>query len=349
MICIVCSLPHYMAWAVREFIAETEEDVELVAFPSVCAEVPITGVESIITQKITWIQASEKRTLREILGRLPRVVVVAGWHIPCLNRFGGEVRRCGGQVIGMCDNAFHHSLADVIKAIRFRLLLRGRFDGMMVPGVSGLKLMRYYGMPSDFVTTGLYSASSNIFYSSVTLREREKKIIYVGRLDKRKNVLRVCRAFSNLYARNKEWRLELYGRGEFSNVLTLCDGIQVYDFTQGEQLADAYRSARCLILASLQENWGVVVHEAVLSGCALLLSDRVGSKNDLANEKNAVFFDPCSVRSIEKAMMRVMTFTDTEWEQAQSESERLSKKFSPKIFSKNLRSLIEKVSGCVFP
>lgn len=333
-----------MAWAVRKFIEETEEEVELVAFPPVHSEVPIAGVESIITRKITWITASEKRTLNKLLGRIPRILVVAGWHLPCLTSFMREVRGHGGQVIGMSDNAFHFSLVEIIKAIRFRLFLRGKYNGMMVPGVSGLKMMRYYGMLSELVTTGLYSAPRNIFYSSKSLCERDKKIIYVGRLDKRKNVLRVCEAFSNLYPQNKEWRLELYGRGEFSNALSLCEGIRVYDFTQGEQLADAYRSARCMILASLQENWGVVVHEAALSGCALLLSDRVGSKDDLANEKNAVFFNPRSVRSLEKAMMRVMSFTDTEWNQAQFESERLAKKFSPAVFSQNLRSLVEKVS-----
>jgi glycosyltransferase involved in cell wall biosynthesis len=93
----------------------------------------------------------------------------------------------------------------------------------------------------------------------------------------------------------------------------------------------------------LSENWGVVVHEATLSGCALLLSDRVGAKEDLANDKNAVFFDPLSVHGIEEGMKHVMNFSDQEWQEAQSESLRLASKISPSVFSNNLRSLIAKV------
>jgi len=337
-------MPHYMAWAIQKFIEESQEDVELIAFYPIQSEVPITGVETILKKKVIWISASEGRTLREILGRHPRILVESGWHLYCINKFISEVRQNGGHVISMCDNAFHLSLIEIIKAIRFRLLLRNKFSGIMVPGISGKRLMRFYGMPRDSVMGGLYTASPEVFYSGRPLLEREKKFIYVGRLDKRKNVMRVCRAFAHLYAQNSEWSLELFGRGEFSDALSLCEGIKVHDFTQGEHLADAYRSARCMILASLQENWGVVVHEAALSGCALLLSDRVGSKDDLANAKNAVFFNPRSVRAIVNAMMRIMEFTDAEWRQAQSESERLAAEISPSVFSRNLRSLIAKVS-----
>jgi glycosyltransferase involved in cell wall biosynthesis len=343
MICIVCSLPHYMAWAIQKFIEDSEEDVEVIAFYPSDPDAPITGAGKIIQKKVIWIKESEYRHLSDLLGRIPDVLVVSGWYEPCVNRFTREVRQNKGNVICMCDNLFEPSLAEIVKSIRFRLVLKRKFDGIMVPGLGGKKLMRFYGMPEERVATGLYTASPGIFYSVMPLLEREKKIIYVGRLDQRKNVMRVCEAFSRIYSKNSTWKLELYGRGILSNSLPQCNGITINDFTEGEQLANAYRSARCFILASLSEHWGVVVHEAALCGCALLLSDRVGAKEDLANEKNAVFFNPLSIHAIEESMKRVMSFSDQEWQVAQSESLRLASKISPSVFSNNLRSLIEKV------
>ena len=176
MICIVCPMPHYMAWAIQKFIEESQEDVELIAFYPIHSEVPITGVETILTKKVIWISASEGRTLSDLLGRLPEILIVGGWSIPCLNRFAREVRQQGGQVIGICDNAFQLSLTEIIKAIRFRLFLRRKFSGIMVPGIGGKRLMRFYGMPSTSVMTGIYTASPEIFYSGKPLLEREKKL-----------------------------------------------------------------------------------------------------------------------------------------------------------------------------
>jgi glycosyltransferase involved in cell wall biosynthesis len=337
-------MPHYMAWAIQRFIEEAQDEVEVIAFYPSDPDAPITGVEGIIQKKLIWIKESECRHLSDLLGCIPEVLVVSGWHVPCLNRFVREVRQHKGKVICLCDNLFEFSLVEITKSIRFRLFLKSKFDGIMVPGVGGQKLMRFYGMPEERVATGLYTASPGIFYSEKPLVEREKKIIYVGRLDQRKNVTRVCEAFSNIYSQNPEWKLELYGRGFLSSSLPKSNGISVHDFTEGEQLANAYRSARCFILASLEEHWGVVVHEATLSGCALLLSDRIGAKEDLANEKNAVFFNPLSVHAIEESMKRAISFSDQEWQAAQSESLRLATKLSPAVFSTNLRSLIARVS-----
>ena len=63
-------------------------------------------------------------------------------------------------------------------------------------------------------------------------------------------------------------------------------------------------------MPSLEEHWGLVVHEAALSGCALLLSNRVGAKEDFLEEGvNGLSFDPYSVEDMAEKFAEAMTRT----------------------------------------
>ena len=43
-------------------------------------------------------------------------------------------------------------------------------------------------------------------------------------------------------------------------------------------------NSKCLILPSLEENWGVVVHESSCCGCLLILSNKVGAREEFLNK-----------------------------------------------------------------
>ena len=113
------------------------------------------------------------------------------------------------------------------------------------------------------------------------------------------------------------WTLDLYGSGPLRNKIPTGEGIAVHDFMQPEQLAEIYRQSRCFALPSIREHWGVVVHEAALSGCVMLLSDCIGAGADfLLTGRNGFSFRPKSVESIASAMRMVYAMTDDELDNA---------------------------------
>jgi glycosyltransferase involved in cell wall biosynthesis len=72
-------------------------------------------------------------------------------------------------------------------------------------------------------------------------------------------------------------------------------GVQVmfYGFRQIEELPVFYGLAEAFVLPSIEEEWGLVVNEAMACGCAVLVSSNAGCCEDLVeNEVNGWSFDP---------------------------------------------------------
>ena len=315
MICFAWDgFPQYAARCIRAFVQTTEEPVVVLATKPT---VPIKGMDELCGCEIKWIEREEPRTLRELLGEVPKCIFIGGWNIPSFNHFRDEARNAGGRAIGMCDNNFVFSFKECLKAIRFRLWLRGKYDDFFVPGKSGVRLLRFYGVPRKKIATGMYSADATLFEDGLPLAKREKKMLYVGQFIDRKNVLRLCKAFRMSEGYANGWTLDVYGSGPLRDMIPTGEGISVHNFMQPEQLAEVYRQSRCFILPSISEHWGVVVHEAALSGCVLLLSDCIGAGEDfLAEGGNGFSFGPKSVDSIASAMRRVYAMTDAELNKA---------------------------------
>lgn len=117
--------------------------------------------------------------------------------------------------------------------------------------------------------------------------------------------------------------------------------IRVYEFLQTDELAKVYQSARCFVLPSFEEHWGLVVHEAALLGCLLLLSNRVGAAKDLLCDKNGFTFNPYSLESFVEAMRKVFELDDNALTKAHEVSLSLSKTKGIRAFVDGVNQLID--------
>lgn len=300
--------PQYAARCVGAFVKSTTEKVVVIATRP---EVPVEGMERVAGCPVAWIDNSNLYSFTDSKFQnfsKDTTLIVSGWAIPAFNVLRDQVRAAGGRVICMND-ANYLSLLDCsivrlcdwvelfkqfMRAVVFRLRYRKLFDGFFVPGKSGRKLMRFYGVSNEKIAEGMYSADESLFTpDKVDVIKKEKRIVYVGQYIDRKNVLLVCQAFEQSGITAKGWTLEMYGSGPLKEQIPYAQ-----PFMQPEQLPEVYRRARAFILASKEEHWGLVVHEASLSGCYLMLSNRVGAADDLLEKKNGVEFDPFNIKDM---------------------------------------------------
>ena len=63
-----------------------------------------------------------------------------------------------------------------------------------------------------------------------------------------------------------------------------CEGVTFEGFVQPAELPAVMRRAACLVLPSLSEAWGVVVHEATSCGLHVIASEAVGAADDLVRD-----------------------------------------------------------------
>jgi glycosyltransferase involved in cell wall biosynthesis len=107
---------------------------------------------------------------------------------------------------------------------------------------------------------------------------REQIILFVGALQRRKNIARLVEAFEQL---PRDWRLVLAGSSGFGAAEILAriensrrrDDIQVLGYVSDAALSDLYRRAAIFAFPSLDEGFGMPILDAMSNGLAVLTSN----------------------------------------------------------------------------
>ena len=332
-------LPQYAARQLAAASAELGQDCPVVGSR---AQVPVQGVESALGRPVQWVEASRPTTWRELGQDVPRVFFQSGWAYPAFNALGDEVRAAGGKVCLLMDNNWRGDLRQILGAPWFRLCQRRKFSAVLVPGKSGRRLARWYGMPDEKIFEGMYGADPRLFFNGPPLSERPKRIIFVGQYIKRKGCVPLARAFAAVAHLLPGWELCMYGSGPLQSAIPAHPQIKVHGFIQPEQLGELYRQARVFALPSFAEAWGLVVHEAALSGCQLLLSATVGSAPDFAMPANARTFRPGDEIGLASAMVQLAE--TAELQEAQSASVAAAQSHGPAVFARQVHAIVRQLS-----
>ena len=325
MICFAWEgFPQYAARCVGAFVKSTKERVVVFATrPSV----PVLGMEEAAGCEVVWVQKGMQANIPRVLGEMPRCLISSAWCSPAFSNNWAVFRKEGRCVVGMVDNNYERTVKCFLNGIRFRLLYDSMFSGFLVPGNSGVRLLQSYGVDRDRIVKGMYRADPSLFQSIVPIEKRPRRMLFTGRLNERKNVLRMCESFLIANERmtdNNKWVLDICGTGELKDSIPVSPYIVQHGFVQPEEIKNIYQQSRCFVLPSLSEHWGVVVHEAALSGCMLLLSNRIGAAEDFLCNSNGCAFNPFDVRDMTRAFYKIMSMPEEEIAKAGRDSERIA-------------------------
>lgn len=190
-------------------------------------------------------------------------------------------------------------------------------------GATRADLLRHYRVPAECVRV-VYPGCARRFFARPSagrvqaLRDRlglgNPFVLYVGRLQPRKNLARLIAAFELLcgehpdlghdlvIAGGKGWMYE----GIFSAAARsrAAGRIRFVGFVPAEELPALYAAADALALVSLWEGFGLPVLEAMAAGTPVLTSDR-SSLPEVAGDA-AVLVDPEDTGAIASGLYRVL-------------------------------------------
>lgn len=151
----------------------------------------------------------------------------------------------------------------------------------------------------------------------------DRPFVFVGRFVDKKNLLMLVEGFARYAAAvgSAARRLKLVGSGEFepalrqaSEALGTNDLIDFTGFLSAQAVSRELSAALALVLVSQEEQWGLVVNEAMALGLPVIVSDEVGSRDLLVrNLVNGYVVDSGSAESI-AAAMRLMDGNAADWE-----------------------------------
>lgn len=330
-------LPFYAARLIRAGIEQIGEPIIVIGTePSV----PILGMEEALGQKIIWIDADHSCSWSDLGLLPPELFIQTGWAYRAFNDLGKQVRNENGRVIAMVDNCWKNNVRQWIGALVFRAHYRSRFSAVMVPGKSGHRLMNFLGMPNNKIYEGMYGADPKVFSPGPCLADRNKSFIFVGQLIHRKGINLLVEAFKRLHYVDNEWRLTIVGSGPLKGTLQDIPGVNVIEFKQPSEVAHLMRQARFFVLPSFEEHWGLVVHEAALSGCAIITSDAVAAHEDLVDNRNGIVFKSGSLTSLFEALTVAAEWDSKKLQSAQLASFERAACFGPDRWAETFVDLV---------
>lgn len=333
-------LPYYAAGSIAAGLERLGRPAPVIATRPA---VPFEGIETRLGQAVHWIADEDPVSWQSLGLKRPDLFFQTGWSTPAFNRLGAEVRAGGGRVVAFIDNNWKNSPRQWAGAVYYRLFLRRRFAAVWVPGRSGARLCRILGVPARAIYRGLYGADPALYRSTTRLAERPKRFIFVGQLIERKGVDVLLEAFRAFHARRPDWELLIIGNGPYADAL-VGPGIRREPFQQAERVAALMNESRFLVLPGREEHWGLVVHEAALCGCGLILSEAIGAAPDLAEPGNSFVVPPVRPDSLCAAFEAAAELTPEDLGGVEAVSLERAAAFGPEIWADTFLRIIEDLS-----
>jgi glycosyltransferase involved in cell wall biosynthesis len=153
-------------------------------------------------------------------------------------------------------------------------------------------------------------------------RTASTRFLFVGRFIERKGLDVLLDAFGRVDG----GELWLVGdgpqRGSAEAAAARDPRIRLLGHLQGDPLEAAYRESDVLVVPSLYEPWGLVVHEGLAHGLPVIVTDQVGAGDDLIDRGTNGFVVPtASSEGLADAMRAISTWAPDQWRRAAARSQ----------------------------
>src|SRR5512132_972944 len=288
----------------------------------------------------------------------PDVVAVNGW-----NNFGSLIAAncCVGRRIPMVVMS-ESSRQDEPRtwwkeAVKRRIV--GLYSAALVGGQRHVEYLAELRMPREWVFTG-YDVVDNDYFGRRTaeirnckfeLRNRrglpENYFLASARFIEKKNLSALIEAYAQYRRRSKiapkvPWDLVVLGDGPLRetlnsqlSTLNLNEHVRLPGFKPYDELPVYYALANAFVHASTNEQWGLVVNEAIASGLPVIVSERCGCVPELV-QGNGFTFDPTNEHELTARLLEMASLSDEEQKHLGENSYRIAANFAPERFGEGL-------------
>lgn len=257
-----------------------------------------------------------------------RIVCIGiSYHRPDVLWLAWLLRLTGHQVIMMSDSKYDDRQRNVWIEVAKSLLLRC-FSAALVAGKRQETYFRFLGFGSRQILPGYDTVSAARIQAEATASGKppapfkDRAFLFIGRFVPKKNLLRTVSAYAAYVAATgpDARRLRLIGSGELEPCIRQrCDELGISDkvdfpgFLNSAEIAVELRDALALFLVSTEDQWGLVVNEAISLHTPTVISPAVGAHDVLVrNLLNGLVVEPDSIAGM-TAAMSYLSADETRW------------------------------------
>jgi glycosyltransferase involved in cell wall biosynthesis len=218
------------------------------------------------------------------------------------------LRIMGCRVYAMLDGKFDDHPRSVLKEWLKPLVLR-QYNGAIIAGKRHADYYRFLGLPAAWAATAYDTVSIDRIRRAAGADlapggkdHGNRDFLCVARFVDKKNLHVAIDAFARFVRDHPALgtRFRLAGSGVLEGALReqvarhgLQDRVEFLGFLGADAIAREMASSLALVLPSIEEQWGLVVNEAVALNLPILCSENVGARDTLVrNGVNGFVFEP---------------------------------------------------------
>lgn len=201
------------------------------------------------------------------------------------------------------ESGIYESITTGLKGFIKRIFL-SRISLGLCSGEPHIALLRALGFKGKCIKTygvGLYNMIPQPPFQE---RSEVKNFLFVGRFVAVKNLEFLIKAF----AKRPNLTLNIAGFGELEEQLKsiASHNVKFLGAVENKKIFNTYKQNDVFVLPSISEPWGLVVEEALNCGTPVLLSSKIGCRDDVLEEgKNGLSFDERNENSLLEAIDKI--------------------------------------------
>lgn len=321
-----------------------------------------TGLSILTLEPGDWDRAGQGRLARRLWSTLerlsPRAVLIPGYYT--LPAFAAALwckwrRR---RAILMTETTRADESRVWWKERSKRLVLSELFDWAIAGGTPHVRYLQELGFASDRIA-GCYDVVDNDYFRAETgiLRATcspdtfdlpQRYFLYVGRLAPEKHVDGLLRSYADYRSRGGCCELQIVGDGpqrieleDLSRDLELQANVTFAGHKNIREIVPYYAFAKCFVLPSRREPWGLVTNEAMASSLPVIVSDRCGCAEDLVRDgENGFCFSPEKAESLAERMRLIDAAGPSRLQAMGAASFRIIDHFSPRRWAAEVARVV---------
>lgn len=317
-----------------------------------------------------WQRAGQRRLaikLWKTLSRIsPSVVLVPGYYTLPAIAAALWAKLHGRQSVLMTESTAGDHVRVWWKEKAKALLIRTLFDWAISGGTAHRRYLEELGFPMDHVMR-FYDVVDNSYFQtkSSELRSRPAAefslppgyFLYIGRLSEEKNVHGLLEEWNNYRQAGGAWPLVIVGSGpalgdlqQRASQSPFVADIHFAGHKGLRELPIFYAFARCFVLPSTREPWGLVVNEAMAAGLPVIVSSRCGCSEDLVEPaRNGFVFDPAKAGDLARCLHQMEGANPEELARMGTNSLEIIGHYSPGAFGRQVALIAEavEVTPCI--
>jgi glycosyltransferase involved in cell wall biosynthesis len=283
---------------------------------------------------------------------------VAGYHRPEMFFISLLIRLFGRNVFVMSESKFDDKPRFWLKE-NLKVCMLATYNGCFVGGQRAADYLRFLGFRKRPVTTGYNAISLDRVRSnaacggSALTAFKDRYFLIVARCVEKKNLFAALEAYTNYaQSRGAESRsLHLVGSGPLESKIRDyihargLKNVVLHGFLNEVQIAQLFKDALALMLPSTEEQWGLVVNEALALSLPVLVSDNVGARDTLVRQGvNGFVIEASNVAGWVWSMMQLCR-SEKLWLNMAAASSWLAPRGDVAEFSKGCAKLLGHVDG----